>query len=324
VKIAVSVTPGPDLVDFVTESERLGVDSVWTAEAWGYDAFTPLAYLAARTSRIRLGTGIAQVGARTPAMTAMSAMSMQALSNGRFILGLGTSGPQVMEAWHGVAFANPVARTRETIEIVRAIARGDRVTHGDNRPIRSMAPPVDVPIYVASLGPRNLRLTGELADGWIGTAFVPESADVFLDELRAGASSSGRSLADLEILVPATVEFTDDVEDAARRHARGYAFTFGAMGSREKNFYNDAFTRQGFGEDVRAVQQLWLDGKRDEAAERVPAEIGLKTNLIGTPDMIRDRLGAYRDAGVTTIRANPSGENLTERLETLARLMELA
>src|SRR5947207_10011690 len=262
---------GHELVDFVVEAERLGADSVWTAEAWGYDAITPLAFLAGRTESIRLGTGIAQLGARPPAMLAMTAMSMQALSHGRFLLGLGASGPQVMEGWHGVRFDSPVQATRETIDIIRMATRGDRLDYqgrvfslplpdSEGRAIRSMAPPVDVPIYVAALGPRNLRLTGELADGWIGNAFMPETADAFLDDLRAGASSAGAGGRDLtlDLLIPVAVEFTDDADEAARRHARGYAFTMGAMGSRDKNFYNAAFTRQGFGDDVRAVQALWL------------------------------------------------------------------
>ncbi len=325
---------GEDTVSFVREAERLGVHSLWTAEAWGHDALTPLAFLAARTSTIRLGSGIVQVGARTPAMTAMSAMSMQTLSNGRFILGLGTSGPQVMEGWHGVPFRSPIRRTRETIEIVRTIARGERLSYdgkiytlplpgGPGRAIRSSAPPVEIPIYIASLGPANLRLTGELADGWVGTSFMPETADVFLEHLRDGAASAGRSLDDLDLQVPAAVEFTDDVEDAAKRHARGYGFTFGAMGSRDQNFYKNAFTRQGYGDEAEEVQRLWIEGRREEAADKVPLEIGLKTNLLGTPDMIAERLRLYRDAGITTIRAGLRGSDLSERLETLGGLMDV-
>ena len=328
-RIAVAATgSGHELVDFVVEAERLGADSVWTAEAWGYDAITPLAFLAGRTESIRLGTGIAQIGARTPAMLAMTAMSMQALSHGRFLLGLGASGPQVMEGWHGVRFDSPVQATRETIEIIRKATRGDRLDYqgrvfslplpdSEGRAIRSMAPPVDVPIYVAALGPRNLRLTGELADGWIGNAFMPETADAFLDELRAGAGDR-----DLDLLIPVAVEFTDEADEAARRHARGYAFTMGAMGSRDKNFYNAAFTRQGFGDDVRAVQDLWLSGQREQAAERVPVEIGFRTNLLGPPDVVAERLRLYRDAGVTTLQAKLAG-TLDERLATLGQLLEL-
>ena len=315
------------------DAERLGADSVWVPEFWGYDAFTPLAHLAALTSTIRLGTAIVQLGARTPAMLAMSAMSMQSLSGGRFILGIGTSGPQVMEGWHGVEFAKPVRRTRETIEIVRAITNGERVSYdgevyrlprpgGAGRSIRAAAPPVHVPIYVAALGPANLRLTGELADGWIGNSFLPESADVFFDPMREGAAAAGRSFDELDLTVAVSVEFTAaaDVDAAAARHARGYAFTFGAMGSATQNFYNDAFARQGFGDDVLEVQRLWLAGDREAAGDRVPVEIGWKTNLVGTPEMITERLRLYRDAGVTTLRANVGPDDLAHLLDLVERV----
>ncbi len=324
---------GPDDAEFVVDAERLGVHSVWVAEAWGYDALTPLAYLAARTATIKLGTGIVQIGARTPAMLAMSAMSMQALSGGRFLLGLGTSGPQIMEGWHGVEFANPVQSTRETIEIVRRAVAGERLSYdgqvyqlprpgGAGKAIRSMAPATSVPMYVAALGPRNLELTGELADGWIGNAFIPERGAPFLDSIRSGADRAGRSITEIDMLIPVGVEFTDDVDEAARRNADGYAFTIGAMGSKTQNFYNAAFTRQGFGEEIARVQQLWLDGRRDEAAANVPLEIGLKTNLLGTPAMIKERLRAYDLAGITTLQAKLPG-TVAQKLDALAQLMDI-
>jgi F420-dependent oxidoreductase-like protein len=336
VGIAAHVASQQD-ADFVRDAERVGATSVWVAEAWGQDALTPLAFLAAQTERISLGSAIAQLGARTPAMLAMSAMSLQLLSGGRFRLGIGTSGPQVMEGWHGVRFDAPLAVTRETIEIVRMVAGGERLSHrgrayqlplpgGQGRAIRSMLPPTAVPVYVASLGPRNLELTGELADGWIGNTFMPEHADAFLDHLRAGAAKANRELSDLDLVIPVAVEFTaneDAAAVAAQRHARGYAFTIGAMGSKEQNFYNAAFTRQGFGADVEAVQDLWLAGRRDEAADRVPVELGAKTNLIGTPAMITHRLRLYRDAGITTLQAKLGGDR-SQRLDTLAQLIELA
>ena len=324
-----------DDVEFVVEAERLGAGSVWVPEAWGQDALTPLAYLAARTRTIRLGSGIVQIGARTPANLAMSALSLQALSGGRFLLGLGTSGPQVMEGWHGVRFASPLAATRETIEIVRRVAAGEKLEHhgrvydlplpgGSGRAIRSMLPPTPVPMYIAALGPKNLVLTGEVADGWIGNAFLPERADAFLPFLEEGvaAAGGGRSLADLDLLIPVAVEFTDDVDEAAARHARGYAFTIGAMGTKDANFYNAAFTRQGFGEDVAAVQSLWLAGRREEAADRVPLELGLKTNLLGTPAMVKDRLRRYLAAGITTLQAKLAGP-VPHRLDTLAQLVDI-
>ncbi len=336
IRIGVSCNPyTANGVEFVRQAERLGVDSAWSAEYWGGDAFTPLAYLAGQTSTIRLGTGIVQLGARTPAMLAMSALSMQALSGGRFALGIGTSGPQVMEGWHGVHFDRPIQRTRETIEIIRKVSAGERLAYdgelyklplpgGEGRAIRSIMPPVRIPIYVASLGPANLRLTGELADGWIGNSFFPETADVFLDQIRAGAAAAGRDFGDLDLTVAAGVEFTDDVEEAGRRHAEGYAFTFGAMGSASSNFYNDAFARQGFGDDVLAVQRLWLAGDQAAARRRVPTEIGLRTNLIGTDEMVRQRLRLYRDAGITMIRAGLGANDLETQLTTLARLGDLA
>jgi F420-dependent oxidoreductase-like protein len=310
------------------------VASIWVPEFWAYDAFTPLAAIAAKTERVRLATGIAQLGARTPAMLAMSAMSLQNISDGRFVLGIGTSGPQVMEGWHGVEFSRPVRRTRETIEIIRIITAGERLRYSgevyklplpgsEGVAIRSRAGACFVPIYVAALGPANLALTGELADGWIGNSFFTESSEVFFGPIGAAAQRAGRSLSDLDLTVAVSVEFTDDVEAAGRRHAAGYAFTFGAMGSRETNFYNNAFARQGFGDDVAAVQRLWSQGDREAAAARVPIEIGLGTNLIGPPDVIRGRLRAYRDCGVTTLRVNPIGSGLPEYVASLEVLLDL-
>ncbi len=260
-------------------------------------------------------------------------MSLAALSGDRFLLGLGVSGPQVMEAWHGVPFRPVLARTRETIEIVRTICRGDRLDHlgaayqiplpgGAGRPMRSMAPAAHVPIYVAALGPANLALTGELADGWIGNAFMPETADAFLAHLQAGADRTGRSLGDLDLLIPVSLEITEDIDEASRRHAAGYAFTMGAMGSTSHNFYNAAFSRQGFGDDVAAVQQLWLDGHRDRAAARVPREIGFRTNLLGPPGVLKDRLRMYRAAGVSTLQIKPTRRG-TAALDDLAQLLDM-
>jgi F420-dependent oxidoreductase-like protein len=324
-------------VELVRQAERLGAESVWVPEYWSADALTPLAALAPQTTTMRLATGIVQLGARTPALLAMSALSLQALSGGRFVLGIGTSGPQVMEGWHGVRFDKPVRRTRETIEIIRAITAGQRLEyHGEvydlplpgseGRPIRAAMAPTHVPIYVASLGPANLRLTGELADGWIGNSFFPETAEVFFAPIREGASAAGRDFAALDLTVAVGLEFTDDVDGAGRRHAEGYAFTFGAMGSAASNFYNNAFARQGYGDDVREVQRLWLAGDRDAARRRVPIAIGLGTNLIGPDDLVRDRLRLYRDAGVTTLRVGLPGDPATElerQLSDLARLLDL-
>ena len=317
---------------FAVEAERLGVDSIWSAETWGFDGATPLAYIAARTSRVRLGTSILQIDARTPALTAMTAMSLASMTQDRFILGLGISTPQIMEGWHGIAFDRPIQRTRELIEIIRLIEARERVTYdgeiyriplpGAMRAMRSAASPRRVPVYLAAVGPRNLRLTGELADGWIGNCFLPETSDAFFGPLAAGAEAAGRSLADLELQVPVTLEFDDDLDMLAKRHAEGYAFTFGAMGASNRNFYVEAFARQGF-DEVREVHRLWLDGRRDEAQDLVPVEIGLKTNLLGTAATVKDRLRAYRDVGIDALRVGLRGANIDEDLEQLGRLMDL-
>jgi F420-dependent oxidoreductase-like protein len=319
---------------YVTEAERLGVHDVWSAEAWGHDAVTPLAYMAARTSRIRLGTGIIQVGTRTPALVAMTAMSLASMSNGRFVLGLGVSGPQVIEGWHGIRFDRPVQRMREIVEIVRRAITGEHLAYngklyelplpgGEGKAIRSAArPQPGIPIYLATLSPKSLEMTGEIADGWLGTSFMPEHAGVFTDHLAAGATRAGRSLAELDLQAGGFVAFSDDVDRLIPARKPGLAFTLGAMGSRQHNFYNEAFRRAGYEDVAVEVQRLWLGGKREEAAARVPDDLVLKTNLLGTEAMIRDRLGAYRRAGITTLRVEPAGEGLTARLTTLGRLLD--
>lgn len=328
--------PGVDRasLEFVREAERLGADSVWVPEAWMYDALTPLGYLAAITDRIRLAAGVVQLGARSPAMLAMSALAMQQMSEGRFILGIGTSGPQVMEGWHGVRFDRPVTRTSETIDIVRMIAAGERLTfdgeahtlplpNSQGRALRSPVAGAEIPIYVASLGPANLRLTGAKSNGWIGTAFLPESAEAFIDPIRDGAEAVGRSLDDIELTVAVGLDFTDDIEAAGRRHAAGYAFTIGAMGSSSTNFYNRAFARQGLGDEIAEVQRLWQSGDKDAARAAVPFEIGMHTNLIGDDDAISGRLRRYRDVGIDTLRVGIDVADHRERLDHLARLLDL-
>ncbi len=335
--------PGLDQasLEFVVEAERLGVDSVWVPEAWMYDALTPLAYLAARTERLRLASAVVQLGARSPAMLAMSALALQKMSNGRFILGIGTSGPQVMEGWHGVGFDRPLTRLSETIDIVRSILVGERLSYdgdvytiplpdSEGRALRSPVaePDQSIPIHVAALGPRNLRLTGRKADGWIGTAFMPESADVFLDPIRAGAVESGRELTEIELSVAAGLEFTDDPEAAGRRHASGYAFTIGAMGSSSTNFYNQVFARQGYTEAIEEVKTLWDGGDREAASARVPIEFGFRTNMIGDDASVTERLRLYRDCGIDTLRVNvvgldADGAGHHSRLDALARLLDL-
>lgn len=321
---------------YAVEAERLGIDSAWTAETWGYDGATPLAYLAAKTTRIRLGTGILQVGARTPALTAMTAMTLASLSGDRFLLGLGVSGPQVIEGWHGVRFARPLQRLRETVEIVRRVTRGERlVYHGEvyqvplpeseGKTLTSSVPPrPDLPVYLATLGPKSLELTGELADGWLGTSFIPEHASLFFDPIAAGATQAGRTLTDIDLQVAAgVVAFSDDVESLIAPRKPGLAFTLGAMGSREHNFYNDVYQRAGYADVALEVQDLWFKKQREAAVARIPDELILKTNLIGTEEMVRERLRAHRHAGVNTLQVNPDGQTLSERLTILGQLVDL-
>src|SRR5690242_13724830 len=294
-KLAITFAPVKDdwqaAVDYAVEAERLGIDMAWTAETWGYDGATPLAYLAAKTSKIRLGTGILQVGTRTPALTAMTALALASLSGDRFLLGLGVSGPQVVEGWHGISFARPLRRLRETIEIVRKVTHGERLIYqgeiyqlplpgGEGKALTPNVPPrPNLPIYLATLGPKSLELTGSLADGWLGTSFMPEHASLFFDPIAAGATQAGRTLADLDLQVAAgVVAFSDDVERLIAPRKPGLAFTLGAMGSRQHNFYNEVFQRSGYAAVALEVQDLWLKKQREAAVARIPDELVLKTN----------------------------------------------
>ena len=321
-------------VAFVTEAEKLGVDAAWSAEAWGQDAVTPLAYLAARTERIRLGTGIMQISARTPSMTAMTALSLAAISGDRFLLGLGVSGPQVVEGLQGRPFRAPLTRLRETVDIVRLAFAGERIRYdgkhhrlplpgGEGKALRlAQGANPNIPIYLATLGPKALVYTGEAADGWLGTSFVPNAADAHLAHIRQGAQGAGRSMRDIDIQVGGTVGF-GDAEELAAPLKMGLAFTLGAMGSASTNFYNDAYKRSGWESVAREAQALWVAGRRDAAVQAIPTDMVLAGNLLGSEADVRERLAAYRDAGVTTIRLSPVGRDLTERLDTLGRAMAL-
>jgi len=322
-------------VDFIVEAEKLGVGYAWSAEAWGSDGISPLAFMAARTSKIKLGTGILQAGTRTPALIGMTCATMNALSGGRFILGLGTSGPQVIEGWHGIPFKMPVTRMREIIEIARLVQSGEKVSYdgkvyhlplpgGEGKPIRSaMGGTPRVPVYLATLSPKSLEMTGEIADGWLGTSFMPEHADAFFDYMRTGAHKAGRTLADLDLQAGGVVAFSDDVEALYPPRKPGLAFTLGAMGSREHNFYNAAFQRAGYQEVAQEAQRLWLEGDREGASKLIPDEMVAQTNLLGTDEVVKDRIRAYRGCGVTTIRVDPEGEGMAGKLETLGRFLRL-
>ncbi|WP_409492370.1 LLM class flavin-dependent oxidoreductase [Amycolatopsis sp. cmx-11-12] len=326
-----------DTLDFVLEAEKLGLDDCWVAEAWGSDAPSVLGYLAARTERIRLGSGIIQLGTRSPVAIAQAALTLSELSGGRFALGLGASGPQVIEGLHGVPFARPLTRMRETVAIIRQAFAGEKISFtgkefeiplpGDAKPMRlSTTPNPDIPIHLATLSPKLLELTGEIADGWLGTSFVPEGAEAYFSHLDAGLAKAGRSRADLEVCQGAEVAFARD-EDELRGMVAGrkaeLAFSLGGMGSAKTNFYNNAYSRQGWAEVAAAVRERWQAGDREGAAALVTDEMVLGTTLIGTEPMVARRLAVWRDAGVDTVRLYPAGETVADRLATLGRALDL-
>ncbi len=322
-------------VAYVMEAERLGVDAVWSAEAWRQDAVTPLAYLAAKTERIRLGAGIMQISARTPSMTAMTALTLATVSGDRFILGLGASGPQVVEGLQGRPFKAPLTRLKETLEIVRLAFAGEKLAYegryhqlplpgGEGKALRLAQPAnPNIPIYLATLSPKSLRYTGVAADGWLGTSFTPEHADAHLDHIAQGAAEAGRPMGDIDIQVGGAVAFGDDLEALVEPLKPGIAFSLGAMGSPTTNFYNDAYRRGGWADAAQAVQRLWVQGKRAEAVASVPSRMVEEVNLLGDEDQVRARVETFRKAGVTTLRVQPAGADLEARLETLGRVMDM-
>ncbi|MFD8218718.1 LLM class flavin-dependent oxidoreductase [Streptomyces sp. NPDC059697] len=328
-----------ETVDFVTEAERLGMDICWVAEAWGSDAPSPLGYLAARTHRLLLGSGIIQLATRSPVVIARTAITLSQISQGRFLLGLGPSGPQVIEGLHGVPFARPLSRMRETVEIIRQATTGEKITYlgrefqiplpgGEGKPMRlSTRAEHDIPIYLATLSPKMLHLTGEVADGWLGTSFVPEGAkEAYFDHLDAGLAAAGRSRTELDICQGAEVNFAEDEEHLRALIAprkKELAFSLGGMGSGSTNFYNDAYSRQGWADVATAVRERWQSGDREGAADLVTDDMVLGTTLIGTEQMVRDRLRIWRDAAVDTVRFYPAGDTLEARLTTLGRAIDL-
>ena len=325
----------PEVVRFAVESERLGADFCWSAEAWGQDCVAPLAYLAARTERIRLGTGIMQISARVPSMAAMTAMTMAAISGDRFVLGLGVSGPQVVEGLQGVGFGQPLGRLTEYLDILDLAFAGEplayRGTHyvlprpgGEGKVLRlAQRAERKIPVYLAALGPRGLELTGARADGWLASTFIPEASAAFVGPIRRGAEQAGRELAELDLQAGGPVKFGTDIGPLLSEVKRSLAFRLGAMGSRAHNFYNLACRRAGFEAEALAVQDLWLDGRHAEAAEAVPDDMARRSAFVGTDEEVRDRLRAFRAAGITTIRAEPDGASTDERLATLARFLDL-
>jgi F420-dependent oxidoreductase-like protein len=311
--------PPPGVEEAVAEAERLGFDSIWTAEAYGSDVLTPLAWWGARTERVRLGTAIMQMSARQPAAAAMAAMTMDHLSGGRFILGIGVSGPQVVEGWYGMPFSKPLARTREYVSILRAIweREGPVVFEGEHyrlpladgtglgKPLKSSIHPLreDIPIFLAAEGPKNVALAAELCDGWHALFFSPQSEDLYRPSLEEGFARAGarRSFEEFEIAATVPLIVLDDVAAAADMLRPMYALYFGGMGAKSQNFHADVAIRMGYGAEVRQIQDLYLEGKKQDAAAKVPTELIDKLALIGPADKIRHDLEAWRESIATTL-----------------------
>src|SRR4030081_2746522 len=311
--------PPPGAVEGIAEAERLGFDSIWTAEAYGSDCLTPLAWWGASTEKIRLGTAIIQMSARPPAATAMAAITLDHLSGGRFILGLGVSGPQVVEGWYGQPFAKPLARTREYISIVRDIVAGRaRVPApaplsplpypdgtGRGKPLKSTLHPVreEIPIFLGAEGPKNVALAGEVCDGWLALFFSPQHQDFYRDALAEGFARDGarRSFDDFEVAATVPLIVHDDVEEAADMLRPMYALYFGGMGARGRNFHHDVAVRMGYADEAKDIQDLYLDGKKDDAAAAVPTKLVEELALIGPADKVRDDLEAWRASIATTL-----------------------
>ena len=301
----------------VQQADRLGFESVWAAESYGSDAVTVLAYLAAKTSQIKLGTGIAQMSARTPANTAMTAMTLDALSNGRLLLGLGVSNPQVVEGWHGEPFGKPLGRTREYIDILRRIMVRERLEYDGEyyqipyrgpdatrlgKPLKTILHPVrdEIPIYLAAIGPRNVALTAEVGDGWLPIFYSPEREDVFADDLEQGRRAGGRNHGPA-IAASIAVAVGDDI-DACRDQIRpGLALYIGGMGAKGKNFYNRLAVRYGFEAEAARIQDLYLAGNKAEAASAVPNQLVDEVALVGPLGRIKDRLEAWKESQVDTL-----------------------
>jgi len=321
--------PPPNLIETTKLAEDLGFDSVWTAEAWGSDAFSPLAYLAGHTSRIKLGTSVVQIAGRTPTATAMHAITIDHLSGGRLILGLGASGPQVVEGWYGQPYKRPLARTREYVEIIRRVmAReepldfdGEFYQHpyhgpgsmGLGKPLRAITHPLrrEIPIYLGAEGPKNVAMTAEIADGWIPLYYSPFRQDVYADQL-AGARDG------FEIAAMANLNITDDVEAGLYPVKAMLGFYIGGMGAKGKNFHTDLMARMGYEEQALRIQDLFFEGRRDEAIAAVPTEFADEISLVGPPGRIRERLEAWKDSPVTTLTMYPSAP---EQMRQIAEIV---
>jgi F420-dependent oxidoreductase-like protein len=330
-----------DAVSLVVEMERIGIDVVAVAEAYSFDAISQLGYLAAKTSHVELLTGVLPIYTRTPALLAMTAAGLDYVSDGRFTLGLGTSGPQVVEGFHGVPFDAPLGRTREVVEICRSVWRRERLSYDGkhyqlplpaergtglgkslqliNHPVRSR-----IPISIAALGPKNVELTAEIADGWQPVFFYPERArEVWGDSLKAGAAKRDPALGKLDVIVGASLAIGDDVEDRLAWVKPQLALYIGGMGARGRNFYHNLATRYGFGEVADRIQELYLAGRKTEAIDAVPDELVRNTSLVGPRGLVAERLAAYAEAGVTTLLVGPLTAEPDEALRYVEELRTL-
>ncbi len=328
-----------DQLEIVQEAERLGYDSVWAAEAYGSDTATVLGWLAGQTSTIRLGSGIFQRPGRSAAMTAMTAATIDQISNGRMILGIGSSGPQVSEGWHGVRFGKQLARTRDYVAVLRMALARERLEYsgetlelplpdGPGKALKLTIGTVQeqIPIYIAAIGPKNTQLTGEIADGVIPTLFSPEHVSVMRDELQIGVdrAGNGKTLADIDIAPTVQVYVSDNMEDARNLMRPFIGLYVGGMGSRKQNFYNQLVRRYGFDDAAQEVQDLYLDGKKDEAMAALPDELIDMVSICGPADHVRERIAAYREAGVGTLGVSPVAFTREERITQLRLIAELA
>jgi F420-dependent oxidoreductase-like protein len=315
-----------ELIEQVVSLENAGLDQVWVAEAYGFDSPTLMGYVAAKTERVQIGSAILPIYSRTPALLAQTAAGLDAVSGGRAILGLGASGPQVIEGWHGIPYDKPLGRTREIVDICRRIWRREVITNEGNypiplpegkgtglgKPLKILTRPVrdSIPIYIASLGDKNVQMTAEIADGWLPTLFVPEKAnDVWGTALAAGKAKRAAELGDLEIVAGGILAIGDDVEALRDASRPIIALYVGGMGAKGRNFYNDLARRYGWEAEAETIQDLYLAGKKEEAAAAVPAEFAELMNLVGPAGYVKERLQAFKEAGVTTLNVTPIGEN---------------
>lgn len=322
-------------LELVQEADRLGVYAVWTSEAYGSDAISPLAWLGALTNRVKLGTAIMQIPGRTPANAAMTAMTLQQISNGRFLMGLGLSGPQVVEGWHGLSYAKPMTRTREYVAIVRAIFKREELLTFDGqlyklpydgpdatglgKPLKSMleATP-DIPIYLAAIGPKNVALAAEIADGWLPIFFSPQKFDkIYKTSIEEGLKKSGKSPADFDIAPSVSVVIDDDLEVCYNALRPMLALYIGGMGARNRNFYNDLAARYGYEDAAAEIQELYLAGRKGEAMMAVPGELIDEVALVGPKARIRERLSTWQNSPVTTLNL------MIPNIETLQVMVEL-